>query len=412
MDTDQPGGGEQEDRPDGGQPDTRGDRVFGAEQDGGNPPDTAPSPEPGDHHSRDWRSGGEAGDRAGGRDSRPGGGYREDRERRSQGGYREDRDRRSDGGYRGDRDRGSGGGSGYRAGERDSRPGGGYREDRERRSQGGYRGDRDRGSGGGPGYDRGDRTGRFEPGQRDRGDQSDHRDGRQSRRPGPEDREALREGNRQREANRMRNKNRIDSREVPLLPDHVSVEDLPSYIRAQLRGLGEQNGELVGRHLAMVLEYLEEVPEMAYRHARAAADRAGRVAVVREFSGLTSYYTDRWAEAVRELRTYQRLTGEWHYAALLADALRGAGKPAEALEYGARVPSAGLDPDEAIELGIVLAGARGDLGEFRAAKVALDRLGRNQLEAEQRARVQLARQRIEALEQGASPETQEFVEQP
>ncbi|MDR2348211.1 MAG: hypothetical protein LBD90_06310 [Bifidobacteriaceae bacterium] len=209
----------------------------------------------------------------------------------------------------------------------------------------------------------------------------------------------------------MRNKNRIAVTNLPDLPDHITADDLPSYVKAQLRGLGEQNAELVGRHLAMVFEYLEDVPELAYQHARAAADRAGRVGVVREFAGLTSYYTERWAEAVRELRTYQRISGERHHAALLADALRGIGKPAEALDYGAAVPTAELDPDEAVELGLVLAGAQGDLGEFGVARVALDRLGRNQLDDEQRERVRLARERIEALEQGAPPETQEFVEE-
>jgi hypothetical protein len=206
----------------------------------------------------------------------------------------------------------------------------------------------------------------------------------------------------------MRPHNRLDRSKVPEIPEDVTAAALPAYIRAQLRGLGEQNGELVGRHLVMVLEYLEEVPEVAYQHARAAADRAGRVAVVREYAGLASYYTERWAEAVRELRTYQRLTGEKHYSALLADALRGIGKPAEALELAVATPTEALDTDEAVELGIVIAGARADLGEFGAASVALDRLARNQLDPEQRERVEAARQRVEALAAGADPESQEF----
>jgi hypothetical protein len=209
----------------------------------------------------------------------------------------------------------------------------------------------------------------------------------------------------------MRNKNRIAAAELPDLPEHISSADLPSYIKAQLRGLGDQNGEIVGSHLAMVFELLEDAPELAYRHARVAADRAGRVAVVREFAGLTSYYTERWAEAVRELRTYQRISGERHHAALLADALRGIGKPGEALDYGAGVAAGALDPDEAVELGIVLAAARADLGEFGAAKVALSRLSRNQMDQDQRERVRLARERVEALEAGAPPGTQEFMEE-
>jgi hypothetical protein len=168
---------------------------------------------------------------------------------------------------------------------------------------------------------------------------------------------------------------------------------------------------MVARHLVMVFEYLEDIPELAYRHARAAADRAGRIAVVREYAGLTSYYTQRWAEAVRELRTFQRLSGQRHHAALLADSLRGIGKPADALELAAEIPTAELDPDEAFELGIVVAGARADLGEFGAARVALERLGRGQLDFEMSRRLEHAKQRIDALAGGASPASQEFEDE-
>jgi hypothetical protein len=210
----------------------------------------------------------------------------------------------------------------------------------------------------------------------------------------------------------MRNKNRLHAADIPEVPEHITSADLPSWMRSSLRGLGEYNGEIVARHLVAVLEYLEDVPELAYKHARAAADRAGRVALIREYAGLTSYYTGRYAEAVRELRTYQRISGEKHHSALLADALRGIGKPGEALETAGAVPAGVLDPDEAFELGIVVAGARGDLGEYGAALAALNRLGRSELDAEQSMRLASARDRIEALQSGAPPESQEFEELP
>jgi tetratricopeptide (TPR) repeat protein len=225
----------------------------------------------------------------------------------------------------------------------------------------------------------------------------------------PQHRDDFGERNRERESRRMQAHNRLEEPDLPALPDHISSGSLPSWIKAQLRGLGEQNGELVGRHLAMVLECLEEVPELAYKHARAAADRAGRVGVAREYAGLTSYYTGRYAEAVRELRTYQRLSGEKHHTAILADALRGVGKPADAVELAASTPRAALDPDEAVELAIVGAGARADMAEFGAARAALDRLLRSNLDADQRERAEEALERIEALAAGADPASQEFV---
>ncbi|MDR2379528.1 MAG: hypothetical protein LBD70_08920 [Bifidobacteriaceae bacterium] len=225
-----------------------------------------------------------------------------------------------------------------------------------------------------------------------------------------QDRDELRARNQARESQRARPRNRLDESDRPPLPDHITSADLPGWIKGQLRGLGEQNGELVGRHLAMVLEYLEDVPELAYKHARVAADRAGRVAVAREYAGLTSYYTQRYAEAVRELRTYQRLSGDKHHTAILADALRGIGKPADAVELADSTPRVALDPDEAFELAIVAAGARADLGQFGAARAGLDRLRRGDLDSEQRARADQAFERIEALAAGADPASQEFVE--
>ncbi|MDR3360230.1 MAG: hypothetical protein LBO20_06215, partial [Bifidobacteriaceae bacterium] len=230
------------------------------------------------------------------------------------------------------------------------------------------------------------------------------------RRAGRDSLPPLREANRERESRRMRNKNRLDEADVPSLPDHVTAEDLPTWMLAQLRGLGEKNGELVARHLAMVLETLEEAPELAYRHARAAADRAGRIALIREYAGVTSYYTQRWAEAVRELRAYQRISGEKHHTALLADALRGIGKAREALELAAATPTADLDRDETFELGIVIAGTRADLGEYASARAGLERLGRNQLTASERARLDEAKERLAALEGGATPESQDFAD--
>ncbi|MDR1186580.1 MAG: hypothetical protein LBK95_03860 [Bifidobacteriaceae bacterium] len=261
---------------------------------------------------------------------------------------------------------------------------------------------------------RGDRRGG--PPDRDRrADRPERRDGRERRgsdpRPDKQAREELRHRNRAREAGRMRAHNRIGEADLPAVPDHITSAALPDWIKDQLKGLGEQNGELVGRHLAMVFEYLEDVPELAYKHARAAADRAGRVAVAREYAGLTSYYTERYAEAVRELRTYQRISGEWHHAAILADSLRGIGKPADAVELAGSTPRGALDLDEAVELAIVAAGARADMGEFGAAKVGLDRLARARLDEDQRARVDQALDRIEALGSGADPASQEFVEE-
>lgn len=116
---------------------------------------------------------------------------------------------------------------------------------------------------------------------------------------------------------------------------------------------------------------LEEDPQRALAHARFARSRASRVAAVREAAGLAAYHAGEWSEALGELRAARRLGGGPGRLAVLADCERALGRPDRALEI-ARSPEAGqLGTDEAIELRIVAAGARRDLGQFDAAVVAL-----------------------------------------
>ncbi|MCL1897604.1 MAG: hypothetical protein FWG16_02110 [Micrococcales bacterium] len=156
----------------------------------------------------------------------------------------------------------------------------------------------------------------------------------------------------------------------------------------------------MARHLVMAGDLLEKDPELAYRHARAAADRAGRVDVAREYAGLTSYFTDRFAEVVRELRTFQRLSGTKHHSALLADSLRALGQINEAVDLATSVKASEVEADEWFELVIVLAGARADQAQFDAALALLTRLRRGYQEPDQVSRLDEAQSRIEALADG------------
>jgi tetratricopeptide (TPR) repeat protein len=116
---------------------------------------------------------------------------------------------------------------------------------------------------------------------------------------------------------------------------------------------------------------LEEDPQLALAHTRFARSKAGRVAVVREAAGLAAYHAGEWSEALAELRAARRLGGDPGRLAVLADCERALGRPDRALEI-ARSPEAGqLGIDEAVELRIVAAGARRDLGQCDAAVLAL-----------------------------------------
>jgi tetratricopeptide (TPR) repeat protein len=129
--------------------------------------------------------------------------------------------------------------------------------------------------------------------------------------------------------------------------------------------------QLVGGHLVMAGRLVDEDPEKAYAHARAAQQLAPRLAATREALGLAAYLSDRYAEALSELRAARRLTGSNHQWAVMADCERGLGRPEKALEMTQAPEVKELDKATQIELRIVAAGARRDLGQPEAAAVLL-----------------------------------------
>ena len=155
--------------------------------------------------------------------------------------------------------------------------------------------------------------------------------------------------------------------EGPPIPDDVTPDDLDRSIRAELRALPEHRAESVARHLVMAGLLIDDDPDTAYLHAQAARGGAGRVAAVREAIGLTAYRTGRYAEALAELRAARRMNGAPDHLPVMADAERGLGRPERALALANDPDVKQLDKESAVELRIVLAGARRDLGQHAAA---------------------------------------------
>ncbi|WP_171057997.1 hypothetical protein [Modestobacter altitudinis] len=143
-------------------------------------------------------------------------------------------------------------------------------------------------------------------------------------------------------------------------------------MRIALRGLDTRNADTVGRHLVAAGGLLEEDPQLALEHARAARDRASRLAPVREAVGVAAYHAGDFAEAARELRAYARMSGDQSYRAVLADCERALGRPENALRLVQEGLEAQPDAEELVELRLVEAGARQDLGELPAAALVLE----------------------------------------
>ncbi|WP_228545750.1 tetratricopeptide repeat protein [Microcella flavibacter] len=111
---------------------------------------------------------------------------------------------------------------------------------------------------------------------------------------------------------------------------------------------------------------------LAHRHAQAAGRRAGRVSVVRETLAITAYAVEDYTLALRELRTYRRLSGSNEQLPLMVDCERGLGRPEKALELGRSVDRAELSVPTRVELAIAMSGARLDLGQPEQALAELE----------------------------------------
>jgi 23S rRNA pseudouridine2605 synthase len=125
-------------------------------------------------------------------------------------------------------------------------------------------------------------------------------------------------------------------------------------------------------HLVAASQLLDEDPELAHGHAMSAARRAGRVAVVRETLAITAYATGDFALALRELRTFRRISGSNDQLPLMVDSERGVGRPDRALEVGRAVHRSELSPAVQVGLAIAMSGARLDLGQPELALAELE----------------------------------------
>ncbi|PYI67116.1 hypothetical protein CVV68_11355 [Arthrobacter livingstonensis] len=170
----------------------------------------------------------------------------------------------------------------------------------------------------------------------------------------------------------MRSSNRPDRERSPQIDNDVTGEELDKVTRAQLRILDSRNNEWVSKHLVMAGRLIDFEPELAFEHALAASRRGGRLACVREAVAMTAYAAGNYSEALRELRTYRRISGSNVHLPLMADCERGLGRPDKALDLIQSEDAASLDTAGKVELAIVESGARGDLGELDAALSALE----------------------------------------
>jgi tetratricopeptide (TPR) repeat protein len=157
----------------------------------------------------------------------------------------------------------------------------------------------------------------------------------------------------------------------PSIPADIEAKQLSPEIRGELTTLDRSTADVVARHLVAAGELLDEDPEAALAHARAARARSGRIAAVREAVGIAAYHCGDWAQALAELRAARRMGSKSPLLPLIADCERGVGRPERAIELARSPEAAQLTGDDADELRIVVAGARSDLGQHEQALAVL-----------------------------------------
>lgn len=159
----------------------------------------------------------------------------------------------------------------------------------------------------------------------------------------------------------------------PPIPEDITGQELDRSVSMQLKGIPDKLATRVARHLVAAGRLLADDPETAYRHTLAARARAARLAVVREAVGETAYAAGHFAEALAELRAAKRINGSIDYLPVMADCQRALGHPDQALKLAQSPAVQRLAEDLRVEMTIVEAGARRDLGQTDAALRTLER---------------------------------------
>ncbi|MER7081631.1 hypothetical protein [Saccharopolyspora kobensis] len=142
-------------------------------------------------------------------------------------------------------------------------------------------------------------------------------------------------------------------------------------MRRELLPLPKGLADKVAQHLVAAGQLVDDDAVKALEHARFARQKASRIPSVREANGLAAYLAGEWSEALSELRAARRIAGGPGHLAMMADCERALGRPERAVELARSQEATQLEQEDAVELRIVAAGARRDLGEIEASVVSL-----------------------------------------
>jgi uncharacterized protein HemY len=149
----------------------------------------------------------------------------------------------------------------------------------------------------------------------------------------------------------------------------VPAGDLPRWVRDEvIRSTAKDRREASLRHLEKgVSQFAEERYRPAIESLTAAKALSPRAATIRELLGLAAYYSERWDQALAELRAFRRLSGETIHMPVEMDSLRALGRHADVEKAWHLFNELGGDRDSEREAAVVYASHLLDRGKVSEA---------------------------------------------
>ncbi len=126
----------------------------------------------------------------------------------------------------------------------------------------------------------------------------------------------------------------------------VPSGQLPKWVRDEIiRSTPKDRREPALGHLAKGMQsFADERYPSALPELRKAKKLAPRSSTVRELLGLSAYRSGVWEEALRELRTFRRITGDLIHMPVEMDCLRALGKGEDVVKTWERLQSHDISP--------------------------------------------------------------------
>lgn len=157
-------------------------------------------------------------------------------------------------------------------------------------------------------------------------------------------------------------------------PQHKTITSvkggqLPKWVRDEItRSTPKDRRQPALNHLVSAMEsFADERYPTAVGELRKAKELSPRSATIRELLGLSAYRSGNWDEALRELRTFRRLTGDLIHYPVEMDCLRALERPDDVIKAWERLQDYDISPTINHEARVVYASFLLDEGRPRDA---------------------------------------------